>query len=98
MLVGDFNARILRADGLNQENFGRHFLKSEKETHEINKDVWDNRERFVDFVHENDLIVKNTMYSKRNKNRCTLKKQEHWAQRRKTLEHDELWADRSYPD
>ena len=44
VLVGDFNARILRGDGLYQENFGRHFLKSEREIHEINKDVWDNRE------------------------------------------------------
>ena len=27
----------------------------------------------MDFVHDNDLIVKNTTYSKTNKNRCTYK-------------------------
>ena len=71
--VGDFNARILREEGLNPRNFGRHFLKTKRELNEINQDVLNNRERFIDFVHENDLIVKNTMFNKRMKNRCTYK-------------------------
>ena len=45
----------------------------ERELHEINQDVWDNIERFVDFVQENDLVVMNTMFNKTNKNRCTYK-------------------------
>ena len=48
-------------------------MKSDKEVQETNQDVWDNRERFVDFVHDNELIVKNTMYTRRNNNRCTYK-------------------------
>ena len=66
--MGDFNARILRDEGLNPESFGRCFLKSNKEVKEIKQDVWENRERFVDFVHENELVVMNTMFNKRNKN------------------------------
>ena len=29
--------------------------------------MWDNREGFVDFVQENDLVVMNTMFNTRNK-------------------------------
>ena len=86
VLTGDFNARILRDEGLNPRNFGKHFLrtKTEKELNEINQDVWKNRERFVEFVQENDLVVKNTMYNKRNKNMCTYK--------------NKLWTDRLWDD
>ena len=73
VLVGDFNARLLREEGLNPRNFGKHFLKTKREMNEINQDVLNNRERCIDFVQENDLIVKNTMFNKRMKNRCTYK-------------------------
>ena len=72
VLVGDFNARILKEKGLGANNFGKYFLKSEKEISEINQVVWNNRDRFVEFIHENELVVKNTMFNK-NKNKCTYK-------------------------
>ena len=71
--MGDFNARLLRNDGLSRENFGKHFLTTEKDITEINRDVWENRERFVEFVQENELVAMNTMFNKRRKNRCTYK-------------------------
>ena len=73
VLVGDFNARILKGDGLRANNFGKYFLKTEKEISEINQEVWNNRERFVEFIHGNELVVKNTMFNKSPKNKCTYK-------------------------
>ena len=58
VLVGDFSARILKEEGLRTSSFGKYFLKTGKNISEINQDVWDNRKRFVDFVHENELAVK----------------------------------------
>eukprot|EP00973_Karenia_brevis_P020885 2870184-Karenia_brevis.AAC.1 len=66
--MGDFNARILRLDGTIKENIGEHFLKTEKPIEEINKDVWDNRERFVNFIQDNELVVMSTMFKKNKKN------------------------------
>ena len=65
--MGDFNARLLRSDGLNKDNFGKHFLTTNKEITEINREVWDNRERFVEFVQENELVAMNTIFNKRKK-------------------------------
>ena len=67
ILIGDFNARLLRNDGLNKENFRKHFLTTDKEITEINRDVWDNRERVVEFVQENELVAMNTVFNKRKK-------------------------------
>ena len=71
ILAGDFNARILKEEGLDARCFGKHFLKTDREIPEINADVWDNRERFVDFAQENLLAVKNTLFNKNNKRLCT---------------------------
>ena len=43
-------------------------METNKEITLMNYAVWKNRQRFVDFSHENDLTVENTMYSKRTKN------------------------------
>eukprot|EP00973_Karenia_brevis_P083702 11612681-Karenia_brevis.AAC.1 len=45
-LMGDFNARILRKDGILKEHIGEHFLRTNRNIEEIVNDVWDNRERF----------------------------------------------------
>eukprot|EP00973_Karenia_brevis_P076801 10666868-Karenia_brevis.AAC.1 len=50
ILAGDFNARIFREDGTVRECIGENFLKTKKTIEEINRDVWDNRKRFVNFI------------------------------------------------
>ena len=52
VLLGDFNARTLTDEGLDKRSSWHHLLKTNKITLETNQDVLDNRERFVDFVHE----------------------------------------------
>ena len=96
VLVGDFNARILKGDGLNPENFGKYFLKSDRQIHEINKDVWDNRERFVEFVHDNELAVISIMFKKRSRNLCTIQKK--WRPGRKCLRHHKLCPSIPHPN
>lgn len=70
-LAGDFNARILKACGLKTECFGKHFLKSHKSIEELGQEVWDNRERFVNYVQENNLVVHNTRFQKTKRKICT---------------------------
>ena len=64
---------MLKGDGLRANSFGKYFLKTEKKISEISQEVWNNRERLVEFIYENEPVVKSTMFNKRAKNRCTYK-------------------------
>eukprot|EP00973_Karenia_brevis_P001414 191496-Karenia_brevis.AAC.1 len=51
--------------------------QTDKPIEEINKDVWENIERLINFVQENDLVVRNTMFKKNKNNLCTYKNKNH---------------------
>ena len=60
IILGDFNARILENPGL-QRHIGANILKSAHPLGHHSEDVLDNRERFLDFLVQQDLVAVNTL-------------------------------------
>ena len=76
IVVGDFNARIQgrragEEDVIGAEVFGRgnEYL----EEYNINQEMLDNRQRFIEFCQVNNLCIMNTMFKKPPKKTCTFR-------------------------
>ena len=60
VVLGDFNARILTDPGL-PRHVGQNIFQGEHPLGTYSEDVLDNRERFLDFLLQQDLVALNTL-------------------------------------
>ena len=60
VVLGDFNARILTDPGL-PRHVGRNIFQSEHPLGTYSEEILENRERFLDFLLQQDLVALNTL-------------------------------------
>ena len=74
IIGGDLNAKIIwmEEDGVQEQCIGKHYLKADDATiNNVANTTLDNRNRFLNFVTENDLVICNTRFQKQNRQLCT---------------------------
>ena len=60
VILGDFNARILKDPGL-PRHVGNHFFETEENLDSYSEDILENRDMFLDVLLQHDMVALNTL-------------------------------------